>query len=276
MTIDFHTHNFPDHIAQRAVEAMTAKLDESIRPWGDGTLGRQMEDMARDGVDRAVMCPVATKPEQAEAIVRYAKEINGGKYGEAAAKAIVTFGSLHPADAELTKHIDMFLEAGMKGIKIHPYYQEFSLADPGMGGFFRSVRDAGLVVVSHCGQDPGYMDAPIECGPDEILEMFRNAPGIEERFVAAHLGGFFGAPAGAADKLLGTGCMIDTAVLEVGLEDPEAVRIIREWPAERMVFATDYYWTRQKSVKDWVCKHRESAADREKIFSANALKLLGE
>lgn len=275
MVVDFHTHNFPDSIAKRAIDGMLEKLNGSLAPVGDGTLSRQIADMKRDGIDLAVMCPVATKPSQFDVILKRAVAIRSGEFGEDVARMIEPLGALHPSDASLIRHIDALLAAGIKGIKMHPYYQRFALQDPALVPFFESVRDSGLFIVCHCGLDPGYLADAIECGPSQIAQMLARVPGLGPRFVAAHLGGFSGSPPRAVDMLLDQGCWLDTAVLASDSNLPEPIRIISEWPADRLLFATDYYWTSQRFVMDWVKAHRPDPADRERIFHLNAEALLG-
>ena len=72
MVIDFHTHNFPDSIAARAMASMVEKLQRKFLPVADGTLRAQLEDAGRHGIDRCVMCPIATKPQQAASSARRA------------------------------------------------------------------------------------------------------------------------------------------------------------------------------------------------------------
>ena len=275
MIVDFHTHNFPDALAHRAIEGMLKLLNGAIVPVGDGTLARQIADMKKDGIDRAVMCPVATKPEQAEVIVRRACEIRDGVYGEDASQMIVPFASLHPSDPCLLRHIDLIVKAGLRGVKLHPYYQRFALQDPLVAPFLASIRDAGLIVVGHCGLDPGYRSEAIDCGPAQIAALLARVPGLAPHFVAAHLGGFSGAPDHAVDRLLDSGCFFDTAVLASDQPNPEPRRLMSEWPADRLLFGTDYYWTSQRQLVDWVTSLRPDPADREKIFHLNAECLLG-
>lgn len=56
--IDFHTHNFPDALAPRAVEVMVAKLEGRMTPVGDGTLATQLSDMDKAGVSKSVICSI--------------------------------------------------------------------------------------------------------------------------------------------------------------------------------------------------------------------------
>jgi predicted TIM-barrel fold metal-dependent hydrolase len=275
MTIDFHTHNFPDSLAARALEHMISKLESSVLPVGDGTLGNQLRDLGKYGIDKAVMCPVATKPSQADIILKTAVEIRDGAMGEEAARRIIPFASVHPKDEDFKARLESVAKAGIKGVKVHPYYQEIDFSDKSVVPFFETVRDLGLVVVSHCGFDLGYTGAPMCCGPFEIATLFKNVPGLAPRFVAAHLGGFSGNPDRATDAILDSGCYIDSAIILPDIEKPEGARICAEWPAERILFATDYPWCDQKTVMDWVKKNRPDESDREKIFGGNAIRLLG-
>jgi len=274
MIIDFHTHNFPDALAPRAIAAMVENLRHEFTPFGDGTLACQLAAARADGIDRCVMCPIATKPSQADVILRSALEIRDGGRGEEAARVIIPLASVHPVDPDYRLHLKAIADAGVPGIKLHPFYQGFRLDDPSVFPFFSAVRDFGLVVIAHCGYDHGFPNEPMTCGPAEIAALLAAVPGLGPRFVAAHLGGHLGNPPGATDKLLETGCLIDTACLEILQDDPDAIRIMETWPTERVVFGTDYPWNRQGRLVEWVRAHRP-AADHEAIFHLNAERLLG-
>lgn len=275
MFIDFHSHNFPDSIAARALEVMIGKLDCAVMPVGNGTLANQLADLNKYGIDKAVMCPVATKPSQAEVILKTAIDIRDGALGDEAAEKIIPFAGVHPHDPDFKIHLEAIANAGIKGIKVHPYYQEINLADKSVIPYFEVVRDLGLIVVSHCGFDLGYSKEPMICGPKEIAELFKNVPGLAPRFVAAHLGGFSGNPDRATDLILESGCYIDSAIIYPDIEKMEGARICAEWSADRILFATDYPWCDQKVVIDWVKKNRPNEVEQRKIFAENAIKLLG-
>lgn len=272
--IDFHTHNFPDVLAPRAIESMARKLRGSLVPFGDGTVATQLRDMAAAGVDKAVVCPVATKPAQFQAILDRAKAVRDGEFGEEAANRLVQLCSVHPADPDFEGHIGQVAAAGFKGVKVHPYYQGFSLGDPNVVPYFRAVRDAGLFVTAHCGIDLGFVEAPMVCGPAQIATLLKAVPGL--KFVAAHLGGCGGNPPHATDALLEfENCFLDTAVVNVCDEDAECRRVMSEWPAERLLFATDYFWRDERFVAGWVRQFRPDPAEQELVFSENAHRLLG-
>ena len=275
MIIDFHTHNFPDSIAPRAIASMVEMLRHQFVPFGDGTLACQLADARANGIDRCVMCPIATKPSQADVILRSALEIRDGARGEEAARVIIPLASVHPADPDFKAHLKAIADAGIPGIKLHPYYQGFRLDDPAVFPFFAAVRDLGLFVIAHCGYDHGFLDVPMCCGPVEIAVLLAAVPGLGPRFVAAHLGGREGNPPGATDRLLDSGCLIDTACLEMLQDNPDAIRVMETWPADRIVFGTDYPWNRQRRLVEWVRAHRPDAAEQEAIFHLNAERILG-
>jgi len=278
MIIDFHTHNFPDALAKRAVEVMCGKLaacgHQALVPVGDGTVATQLRDMDRAGIDFCVNCPVATYPGNFDAITRRAVAVRSGAAGEAAAKRIVQLGSINPADPDFAVHVAELKRLGIPGIKLHPNYQGIRLDDPQWVPFFTALRDAGLFVISHCGFDPGYVEENSVAGPNEIAVLLRTVPGL--KFVAAHLGGECGNPPHATDQLLEfPNCWIDTAAQYFRPSAEETRRIMREWPADRMVFGSDYFWCEQTKFIDWVKELRPKPAEQELVFHANAERLLG-
>ncbi len=282
MVIDFHSHNFPEKLAERALAVMCEKLVPIIKklglgplsPVGDGRIFTELKDMDRSGVDLCVNCPVCTYPENFDAIFRRALAVRAGAEGDAAAHRLVQLGSIHPFDPDFAAHIQLLQENGIPGIKLHPNYQGFDLSDPRVVPFFTALRDAGFFVLSHTGFDPGYVDAPSVAGPEQIATLLTAVPGL--KFVAGHLGGECGYPDHATDLLLPfENCWIDTATMYFRDDAPEAQRIAREWPADRMVFGTDYFWRDQAHLINWVKNLRPDPDDQEKIFHLNAERLLG-
>lgn len=272
MIIDFHTHNFPAALAKRALEVMCGKLaecgHEALRPVGDGTVDTELRDMDASGIDLCVNCPVATTPGNFNSIFRRALELRNRM------PRIVQLASIHPLDPDFREHISMLRDNGIPGIKLHPNYQGIRLDNPQMVPFFTALRDNGLFVISHCGFDPGYVNAPPVASPHAVAKLLSAVPGL--RFVAAHLGGEYGSPPHAVDELLQFDtCLIDTAAMYFRFDAEEAMRLVREWPANRIVFGTDYFWRDQAYIRAWVESLRSDPAEREMIFHGNAETLLG-
>lgn len=272
MIIDVHSHNFPVRLAARALTALCRRTGDSLQPSADGTLENHLDHMETAGVDRAVMCPVATKPTQHEPILRTACAIRDGELGERARRMIVPFASVHPADPDLRAHIREIAAAGIRGVKIHPYYQDFDLSDPAVRPMFAALSDAGLVVQCHCGHDIGYPGRYDACGPREIEVLLKNVRPL--KFIAAHLGGCRGFAPHATDALLECGCHIDTSALHRDWHCDEQMRLLRSWPTERLLFGTDFPWVHYPEALRWVRTYR-APEDHAAVLGGNAARLLG-
>ena len=86
---DFHTHAFTDSLAERAISGLADT--SGITPATDGTVSGLRKKMAENGIERAMLLPVATKPSQQTVINNWAAEIMGD--------GLYCCGSVYP-DAE--------------------------------------------------------------------------------------------------------------------------------------------------------------------------------
>ena len=78
MVIDFHTHNFPDSLAPKAMAALKQNCADNpdIVAHTDGTAADAKRILKAAGVDRAVVCNIATNPRQEEKVNSYALRRN--------------------------------------------------------------------------------------------------------------------------------------------------------------------------------------------------------
>lgn len=272
MVIDVHSHDFAPTVAVRAMAGMCRALNGRLTPSGDGTLTNHLDSLDCAGVDKAVLCPIATKPGQFDVILRRSVAILSGEAGARAQRKIIPFASVHPADPDWSRHLDDVSNAGIKGLKFHPYYQNFSLADSAVWPIFRKAAELGLVVQCHAGRDLGYPERNDACGPKEIAMLLRNVKGLT--FIAAHLGGCSGSAPHATDELLELGAYIDTSALVQNHHKDEEMRLLRSWPRERILFATDFPWTSYPEELAWV-KSVRVPEDWEPVFGGNAARILG-
>ena len=86
MIIDFHTHAFPDPVAQYAIPTLEQKA--GVVAAGNGTVDDLRASMDRSGVDRSVVCPIATRVDQVPSINRWALGLRDGR--------LIPFGTLFP------------------------------------------------------------------------------------------------------------------------------------------------------------------------------------
>ena len=89
MLIDFHTHTFPNELAEKVLPKIAG--DASIRYYTEATNSSLLESMDRAHVDMSVILPVVTKPSQCETINRTAKEVNDRYFPR-----LLSFGGIHP------------------------------------------------------------------------------------------------------------------------------------------------------------------------------------
>ncbi len=271
MIIDVHSHDFPDQIAARAMAGMCRRTEGDLWPVGDGTLANHLDHLDLAGVDKAISCPIATKPHMFEGLFRRACDIRDGALGPRAQAKIVPFASVHPLDPDVMDQLERVAAAGLKGVKFHCYYQGFSLADRGLWPVFAKIADLGLVVQCHCGTDICWKHTRGLCGPREIAILLKNLRGL--RFIAAHLGGCDGYPPHATDQVLECGAYIDTSTLHRHWHYDESMRILRSWPRDRILFGTDFPWESYTESINWVKSVRDPA-DWSALFGGNACRLL--
>ena len=90
MVIDFHTHSFPDELADRAV----GRLAQSggIHNYLDGRVTSIQKSMKKAGIDYSILLPIATKPSQHTTINDIAVTTND-TFRES---GLISFGTIHP------------------------------------------------------------------------------------------------------------------------------------------------------------------------------------
>lgn len=229
--IDIHAHAFPDALAPRAVAHLARQAD--VRPRLDGTVGALVASMDRAGIDAAVVCSVATDPAQVPSILRWSAAIAGER--------IIPFPSIHPAAPDGASLVRQAADAGFRGVKLHPEYQDFFVDDPGLADLYGALAAAGLVLLLHAGHDIGFPDSD-RAAPRRILAVHRAFPDLS--VVAAHLGGYR-RWAEVAETLLGSGVYLDTSFAVRRAPEPLLRTILIGHRPDRLLFGSDSPWADQ-------------------------------
>lgn len=268
MIIDFHTHIFPDAIAEKTIHKLERAAN--IHAHASGTLQGLKASMQQAGVDHSVILPVVTKPSQFDSVNQFAATING-KDG------IFSFGGIHPDNSDYKAKLTYIKELGLAGIKLHPDYQGVHVNDPRYLQLITCAVDLGLIVVLHAGVDVG-LPEEVHCPPEEALEMLQyvetHAIHPETaQIVLAHTGGWKQWDA-VEELLVGKPVFFDLAYTFGFIEEDQLLRIIRNHGADRILFATDSPWNGQTediaSLKALDLTEEEQAA----ILGENAARLL--
>ena len=160
MTVDFHTHCFPDALAARAMALLEGNA--AMKAPLDGTVAGLVAAMKRGGVDRSVMLQIATKPSQNHTVNTWAIERREPE--------LIPFGSVHPDGADWASELKRLADAGIKGVKFHPEYQGFYVDDPRMLPIYRLIDELGLAVVFHAGADIG-VPPPVHGDPERFARV---------------------------------------------------------------------------------------------------------
>lgn len=261
MLIDFHTHCFPDKIADKAI----AKLSDAsggLEPHTDGTVNGLHESMAREGVDLSVVLNIATNAHQQGSVNDFAAAVNE-EHG------LIAFGSVFPQSPDAFEQLERIKERGLKGVKLHPDYQGFSVDDPSLKPLYRKISELGLITVFHAGYDYGF-PPPYGATPEKMaiaLSWF------DSPVVAAHWGGIQCAQ-GVLKHLCGREIYFDTSFGYGQMPRYFAEQIVEKHGVERLLFGTDTPWhtpTMERRLLDHLGLSKQ---EREQIDYKNAKRLL--
>ena len=282
MIVDFHTHTFPDPIASAAVDKLMHA--SHTLPFSDGTAGGLIQRRVRAGIGRCVVLPVATSSRQVIHINDAAIRMNEGS-GQT---GLTSLGAMHPDFDDWHGEIGRLAAAGIRGIKLHPPYQQTDIDDPRFLRILTRAAELGLFVIIHAGLDVG-LPGNQSATPEKVARALRQTGPVP--FVCAHMGGWR-CWEEAADLLAPLGVMIDTAFSlgtmtpsgdchpwteeELRMLDDEAfLRLVRCFGPDRVLFGTDSPWADQKTELDHLRSLPLTPSERSAILGGNAARLMG-
>ena len=268
MVIDFHTHVFPDKIAESTIKALQEKADN--KPYTDGTIQGLLNAMDRANADICVTLPVLTKPTQFESVAKFACFINDTFKDKQ--KKLISFGGIHPKCDDISGKMKYLKELGIKGVKIHPDYQETFIDDYGYFEILKSAKENDMIVVTHSGVDDGFLDRPVMCPPEKVIKLIKEVN--HDKFVLAHYGSHL-LWEKALDVLAGENVFFDTAFIFHEINEKTFKDILTKHGADKILFATDCPWRDIKDDLSILKSYNLSKESEDKILYKNAIKLLG-
>ncbi len=263
MIIDFHTHIFPDKIVAPSIEFLSAK--SGVKNNIDGTAAGLAKSMEQSGVDMSVVLPVATKPKQFDSITRFACEVN-----EKYAGRLLSFGGIHPLDEDCKAHLKALKNAGFKGIKLHPDYQDIFIDDIACKRIIYEASALDMIILVHAGRDIGYGD-PVHCPPRKTLDVINEIR--PEKLVLAHLGGWEQWDE-VYELLCGKNVWLDTAFCLEYIKTEGFYEILKRHGYKRILFATDSPWSPQKGYIERMQRLLPEKAIYDAVMGENAKELL--
>lgn len=260
MIIDFHTHAFPEKIAEKAMTNLSFASGGLI-PQTNGTIDSLKDLMKKDGVDKSVALAIATNEKQQTAVNDFIASCECDE--------IISFGSVFPFAENALEELERIKALGLKGIKLHPEYQQFFVDDEKMKPLYKKISDLELIVLFHAGEDIGY-PAPYHATPERLRKA---AKWIDSPMVCAHWGS-----AGLGEEVIKYLCDIpvyfDTAFGYGTMPKDRALRILDKKGVDKMLFGSDCPW----HAPSWEISMIEtlglSENEKEKIYHKNAEMLL--
>ena len=268
MIIDFHSHIFPDKIAEKTIQALSGK--SGTKPSTDGSVDGLIKAMNRANCDICVTLPVLTKPTRFDSVTAFVLSVNERFQSELNRK-IISFAGIHPACENIKGKLKYLKENGIKGVKIHPDYQGTFIDDDGYIEILKWSKEYDLIVVTHAGVDDAYVGLPVKCPPEKVSKVIDKVG--YEKFVLGHFGGHkqWGQ---VLELLAGKKVYFDTAFTLHEIDEQLFKRIIDKHGDDRVLFATDCPWREISEDVKILRSYNLSEQTEQKIFYKNALKLL--
>ncbi len=279
MIIDFHTHIFPDAIAPKVIPKLEGLAKTSAQT--DGTLAGLRVSMQGAGVGLSVIQPVASAEKQVLSCNNFAQKLN-----ETHAD-VLSFGAMHPDFADYKAELARIKAMGIKGVKLHPNYQNTYLDDIRYQRIISEASALGLIVLVHAGVDIG-LPQPNYSTPQHAKNLIDEVQ--PTKLVLAHMGGWqmWGE---VLDLLAGTGVYLDTAFClgqmhylpttppeqRIYQPMPEAafLQCVAAFGADRILFGTDSPWASAAESIASLNAMPLTAAQKQQILGKNAWRLLG-
>lgn len=258
--IDFHTHAFPDKVASSAIPALE-KIG-GVTANHDGKVNSLLVSMDRAGISASVLCSIATRPSQFAPILAWSKAIRSDR--------IIPLPSCHPADPQYLAQIEQIKGEGFKGIKMHPYYQEFFLDDERLYPFYEKVCKEELLLLMHTGFDIGF-PRDRRADPQRISRILARFP--ELTLICSHLGAWEQWDE-VADLLIGKQIYMDISFSLHMLPREKAKDMLERHPPNYILFGSDSPWADQKSAIEQVKALDLSPERQQALLGDNATRLL--
>lgn len=258
--IDIHAHVFPEKIAQLAVASISDFYE--IPMASPGTVSDLLAANELAGVDFSVVFSTATRLVQVESINRFMAECQQ-------VPALIGFGTLHPdmSASEIHETLDIILGNDLRGIKMHPDFQQMEADSSFMHELCRQLQGR-LPILMHAG-DPRYDYSH----PKRIRNLALAFP--DTQFIAAHFGGWSQWPE-AIESLAGLpNLFVDTSSSLPFMPVEEILRLIDAFGIDRILFGSDYpMWQPADEVR-LIEALGLTAPEKQAIFWDNSSRLLG-
>lgn len=256
---DAHAHIFPAKIAQKAVGAIGDFY--SIPMCHPGSPQALLESGSAIGVKKYLVCSTATHPGQVVSINSFIRDCCG-EHPE-----FLGFATLHPDYQDIPGEVRRILETGLRGVKLHPDFQRFSIDDPAAFPLYEACAEAGLPILFHTGDDRYDWSAPTR-----MAAVARRFPRLT--CIAAHFGGYNHWQDVEVYREL-PNVWFDTSSALFRLPPERALQLIEVLGHRRFLFGTDFpMWDHRQELDRFLALGLPEEV-RDDILSRNFQRLFG-
>lgn len=229
MIIDFHTHCFPEKIAKNTIEKLSY-VSGGLIPQTNGTAKSLLSLMDKDNVDKSVVLSIATNANQQKNVNDFAISLKSER--------IIPFGSVYPFSEDWEEELERLKDSGIKGIKLHPDYQQFFVDDERFFPIYKKIEKLGFILIFHAGEDFGF-PPPYKATPERLRKVVTL---IETPVVCAHWGSLL-----MVDDVLKylcdlDNCYFDTAFGYGTMPKARALSILEKKGTDKILFGSDSPW----------------------------------
>lgn len=260
MLFDTHIHIFPDKLDGKVLP----KLGEisNSEYYRSETKAQALLENEKGGVTHALALHIATNPKQQKSVNDFAIACQSENF--------LCFGSVHPKSEDKIEEIYRLFENGIKGIKLHPDYQEFFTNDEDVFDIYETCEKLGLIIAFHAGFDP-YSPNVIHNPPKFMAEVAKKFPNL--KIIAAHMGGMKQSEEVALHLAGLENVYFDTAMASTFMNSESFEKLVRLHGVEKILFATDSPWSKAEFEKNLIENTNLTFEEKEKIYYKNAFSL---
>jgi hypothetical protein len=262
--IDSHTHIYPTKVAAIVQEMMESQRGERL--FGKMTTEALLKSMEESGVDASVMFCIAEKPS-------VVKPANDFLLKTCDGQKLLGLGTIHPDFEDYKNEIDRLRKGGIRGIKVHSYFQNCRPDEDRMFRIYEALGEDMMVYFHSGALGKAYTTSSVvPSAPDTIARVLEAFPRL--KVAAAHFGGLYMLEE-ARKHLVGKNLYLDTCwTPDMDLLDKKVIAdIIKEHGPDKVLFATDYPFGEVKKPLEWIRALPLSEKDKRGILGENAKRL---
>ena len=258
--INAHCHIYPEKIASKAVLGIKDfyDLDMSLNGRIDGLIN----DGSKVGVVHYLIHSVATTPKQVKSINEFISDEVKKR-----PDLFTGFGTLHPDSDDIQGDFDYLLELGLKGVKIHPDFQQFALNEERAFKLGEVINAGEIPVLIHCG-DYRYNYS----NPENLIPFLDKFPDMT--VIGAHFAGWSMWEDSTRQLAGRENLYVDLSSSLYALSPETAKELIHAYGADKVLWGTDYPMWESESEMEYFNKIDLTEEERSMILYENAFKLL--